>query len=245
MRPYHDFLLQCISQKNKYHFMKILFVDDDENLRTAMKDSLESESYVVDVAPDGKKGSFMARTNHYDLVILDYSMPEKNGAVVVQEIRGAGLTTPILFLSVIDDTEKKVSVLRNGADDYVEKPFVYAELSARIKALLRRPPEIKQPVIKVGDISLDLANNMALRDGLPLYLTRKEFNLLRYLVSNKDAVVSRGMIMEHVWNAESDPFSNTIEAHITNLRKKIHRNGREYIRNVPGRGYMITDGSRS
>jgi len=221
--------------------MKILFVDDDENLRTSLKDSLESESYVVDVAPDGKRGSFMARTNHYDLVILDYSMPEKNGAVVVEEIRGAGLATPILLLSVVDDTDKKVSVLQTGADDYVEKPFIYAELSARIKALLRRPPSIKQAVIKIGDITLDLTSNITMRGGLPLYLTRKEFNLLRYLVSNKDIVVSRGMIMEHVWNADSDPFSNTIEAHITNLRKKIQRNGREYIRNVPGRGYMITD----
>jgi len=224
--------------------MKILFVDDDADLRAVVKDNLEAESYTVDVAPDGKKGSFMARTNHYDLVVLDYSMPEKNGAVVVQEIRGAGLVTPIILLSVIDDVEKKIAVLEGGADDYVEKPFVYAELSARIKAILRRPPEIRQNILTIGGIALDLQKHTSMLDGSPLYMTRKEFNLLRYLVSNKNIVLSRGMIMEHVWNSDSDPFSNTIEAHIANLRKKLHKDGREFIRNVPGRGYMITDGTR-
>ena len=223
--------------------MKILFVDDDADLRAVIKDNLEAESYVVDVAPDGKKGSYMARTNHYDLVILDYSMPEKNGAVVVKEIRGAGLATPILFLSIIDDVEKKVAVLQSGADDYVEKPFAYAELSARVKAILRRPAEVKQDILILGGITLDLGKQLATLDGLPLYLTRKEFSLLQYLVSNRNMIMSRGMIMEHVWNADSDPFSNTIEAHITNLRKKLHKDGREYIRNVPGRGYMISDGN--
>jgi DNA-binding response OmpR family regulator len=224
--------------------MKILFVDDDALLRKIMKENLEAESYTVDVAPDGKKGSYMARTNHYDLVILDYSMPEKNGAVVVQEIRGAGLATPIMLLSVIDDMEKKVAILENGADDYVEKPFTYAEISARVRAILRRPPEIRQNIMTVGGIILDINKHTATLDGLPLYLTRKEFNLLRYLISNRDLVLSRSMIMEHVWNADSDPFSNTIEAHITNLRKKLHGGNREYIRNVPGRGYMITEGNQ-
>jgi DNA-binding response OmpR family regulator len=224
--------------------MKILFVDDDALLREIMKENLEAESYTVDVAPDGKKGSYMARTNHYDLVILDYSMPEKNGAVVVQEIRGAGLATPIMLLSVIDDVEKKVAVLENGADDYVEKPFTYAELSARVRAILRRPAEIRQDIMTVGGITLDLNKHTATLDGIQLYLTRKEFNLLQYLVRNKGLILSRSMIMEHVWHADSDPFSNTIEAHITNLRKKLHQGNREYIRNVPGRGYMITDGNQ-
>ncbi|MDR3558120.1 MAG: response regulator transcription factor [Candidatus Pacebacteria bacterium] len=219
--------------------MKILFVDDDADLREVMRDNLEAESYTVDVAPDGKKGSFMARTNHYDLVILDYSMPEKNGEVVIKEIRGAGLATPIMFLSVIDDLDKKIAVFKSGADDYVQKPFTFAELSARVRAILRRPPEIKQDIITLGGITLDLSRNTAKLDGSPLHLTRKEFNLLRYLVSNAGLVLSRSMIMENVWNADSDPFSNTIEAHITNLRKKLHLNNRQYIRNVPGRGYMI------
>ena len=222
--------------------MKILFVDDDADLREVMRDNLEAESYTVDLAPDGKKGSYMARTNQYDLVILDYSMPEKNGQVVVQEIRGAGLATPIILLSVIDEMDKKVTALKSGADDYVAKPFAYAELSARIKAVLRRPPKIKQDILTIGGISLDIESHAATLDGSMLYLTRKEFNLLQYLISNKDMVLSRSMILEHVWNADSDPFSNTIEAHITNLRRKLHKNGREYIRNVPGRGYTITDG---
>jgi DNA-binding response OmpR family regulator len=224
--------------------MKILFVDDDADLREIMKENLEAESYTVDVAPDGKKGSYMARTNHYDLVILDYSMPEKNGAVVVQEIRGAGLATPIMLLSVIDDVEKKVAVLENGADDYMEKPFTYAELSARVRAILRRPAEIRQDIMTVGGITLDLNKHTATLDGIQLYLTRKEFNLLQYLVRNKGLILSRSMIMEHVWHADSDPFSNTIEAHITNLRKKLHQGNREYIRNVPGRGYVITEGNQ-
>lgn len=221
--------------------MKILFVDDDAELREVVRDNLEAESYTVDVAPDGKKGSYMARTNHYDLVILDYSMPEKNGAVVAKEIRDGGFSMPILFLSVIDDTEKKVAVLEGGADDYLEKPFAYAELSARVRAILRRPPEIKHEIMTVGGIAIDPAKHSASLDGSPLYLTRKEFNLLYYLVRNKGLILSRSMIMEHVWNADSDPFSNTIEAHITNLRKKLHQGSREFIRNVPGRGYMIDD----
>jgi two-component system OmpR family response regulator len=221
--------------------MKILFVDDDADLREALRGSLEAESYTVDLAPDGKKGSYMARTSHYDLVILDYSLPGKNGAVVLQEIRSAGLDTPIMFLSVVDDTDRKAALLRDGADDYVEKPFAYAELSARIGAMLRRPPVVRQEVVSASGIVLDTGRRTASQDGAPLYLTRKEFSLLEYLLKNKGVVLSRAMIMEHVWSAQSDPFSNTVEAHIANLRKKIHRSDCEILRNVPGRGYTIAD----
>jgi two-component system, OmpR family, response regulator len=224
-----------------YAIMKILFVDDDAGLREAVRENLEAEAYTVDIAPDGKKGSYMARTNHYDLVILDYSMPEKNGAVVVREIRGAGLATPILFLSVIDDLDKKLSAFESGADDYLEKPFAQAELSARIRAILRRPPTVKEDVISACGITLDLTKQTVTKDGAPLYLTRKEYSLLEYLMKNKGQILSRSMIMEHVWNADSDPFSNTVEAHITNLRKKIHHDGKEILRNMPGRGYFISE----
>jgi DNA-binding response OmpR family regulator len=223
--------------------MKILFVDDDVELSHIVRENFEAESYTVDTAADGRKGSYLARTSHYDLVILDYSMPEKNGAVVMREIRGAGLSMPILFLSVLDDTEKKVTVLDEGADDYLEKPFAFAELSARVRAMLRRSPVVKQEILTACGLSLDLGKRIALYDGTPLYLTRKEFSLLEYLMKNKGVILSRTMIMEHVWNADSDPFSNTVEAHITNLRKKIHRNNLEILVNVPGRGYMITERS--
>ena len=227
----------------RYNFaiMKLLFVDDDAELREAVRANLEAESYTVDLAPDGKKGSYMARTNHYDLIILDYSMPEKNGEVVMHDIRSAGLPTPILFLSVIDDVVKKVAMFEGGADDYLGKPFAQAELSARVRAILRRPPSVKRDIISASGVVLDLTKQTAALDGEPLYLTRKEYNLLEYLIKNKNTVMSRSIIMEHVWNADSDPFSNTIEAHIANLRKKVHKNGKEIIRNMPGRGYMIVD----
>ncbi|MDE2188823.1 MAG: response regulator transcription factor, partial [Patescibacteria group bacterium] len=204
--------------------MKLLLVDDDAELLEIVRDNLQSEGYIVDTASDGRTGSYMARTNHYDLIILDYSMPEKNGAVVTMELRNANILTPILFLSVIDDIDKKVNVLNGGADDFLQKPFVQQELSARIRAILRRPPTIKQNIISAAGIIIDMARQTVIQDGSPLYLTRKEYNLLEYLVKNKDTILSRSMIMEHVWNAESDPFSNTVEAHITNLRKKIQQN---------------------
>jgi len=220
--------------------MRTLIIDDDIEIQQFLKVNLEAECHAVDVAGDGHKGSYLARTNDYDLVILDNMLPHKCGAEVVSEIRNSGKEVPIIMLSVQKSTSEKIEILNRGADDYLTKPFSYEELRARIKAVLRRPKPMKAETLKLGDLMLDPSRQKAFRGQKEIYLTRKEFTLAEYLMKNRGSVVSRGMIMEHVWNANTDPFSNTIEAHILNLRKKIDRtNKSKLIRTVPGRGYMM------
>lgn len=222
--------------------MRVLIVDDDELLCNTLKKSLEADSYSVDICHDGERGSFAARTNDYDIILLDNMMPRKTGARVCQEIRDAGKMTPIIMLSIQSAIASKVASLERGVDDYLAKPFSYDELRARIKAVLRRPQKIKETVLTISDLTIDCNKQKTTRGLKDIYLTRKEFALLEFLMRNKGNVVARGMIMEHVWNSEADPFSNTIEAHIMNLRKKIDGKRKEkdrLIHNVPGRGYKV------
>lgn len=222
--------------------MKILIIEDDKEVLDYLKNSFINISHTVDTATNGADGSYMARTNGYDAIILDYSLPEKSGYTVCTEIRSAGSSSPIIFLSMNHSTQHKISCLEAGADDYVTKPFAFEELHARIKALQRRPQKIESPLLFCGNITLDTKKQMAYLNAVPVRLTRIEYDLLEYLLRNKGMVLSRGIIMEHVWNAESDPFSNTVESHITNLRKKIITPGNEgMIRNIPGRGYIIDE----
>ncbi|HEY4494701.1 MAG TPA: response regulator transcription factor [Candidatus Paceibacterota bacterium] len=221
--------------------MKILIVEDDPSISEFIREGLEHDGYNVDTVFDGLKASYMAKTNHYDLIIMDYSLPQKNGYEVCKEIRASGLHMPIIFLSVLEDINKKIEVLEKGADDYLTKPFSFHELKARIKAQLRRQEktDYQNKTLKLGELSIDISKRLAYKKNNPIYLTRKEYNLLEYLMKNQGIVVSRSMIMDHVWNAESDPFSNTVEAHILNLRKKILYDGKNHIHNIPGRGYII------
>ena len=220
--------------------MKILIIEDDPDISEFIKIGLEADGFTVDISYDGQDGSYKSRINNYDAIILDYSLPIKNGFEVCDEVRSAGLTTPIIFLSVIGDTAKKIEALSKGADDYMTKPFSFDELKARVKALLRRPKKIENPIIKLGELTINIEKQTAHRGDLPIYLTHKEYSLLEYLVRNAGMVVSRTMIMDHVWSAESDPFSNTVEAHILNLRKKMNiGDKKDIIRNISGRGYII------
>lgn len=222
--------------------MRILVVEDEKEIRDFIKSSLEAECYAVDAAPDGEKGSYLARTNDYDLIILDNVMPKKSGLEVCEEIRKDGKKVPILILSVKSETTTKVDLLNAGADDYLTKPFSLDELLARIKALLRRPPELENEVYSIDGLELNENKHSVKRDGKEIYLTRKEFALLKYLMKNQGIVLSRGMIMEHVWDMSIDPFSNTIESHILSLRKKIDMRGKKkIICTIPGRGYKIAD----
>lgn len=215
-------------------------IDDDELIATTLCERLKRESYAVDVAYDGKKGSYTARTNHYDVIILDNVLPKKSGLEVCKEIRESGKNTPIIVISVKSSAGEKSDFLDNGADDYIVKPFSFKELCSRIKAVLRRPYQITNNVYTIGDISVDTNKQSVKRNGEEIYLTRKEFLLFECLVKQNGAILSRGMIMERVWNEEGDPFSNTIEAHILNLRKKIDKgSNKKIIKTVPGRGYKI------
>jgi len=220
--------------------MRILIVEDDKEIINFLKPSLEGENFIVDAIEDGEKGSFVARTNDYDLIILDVGLPKKGGCEVCDEIRKDGKDAPIIMLSVKSEVKTKVELLNAGADDYLTKPFSFEELLARIKALLRRPEKIGDKILKVDDLVLDKGRQIVMRGKKEIYLTRKEFNLLEYLMENQGMVLSRGMIMEHVWDINADPFSNTIESHILNLRRKIEqKNKKGFIRTMPGRGYKI------
>lgn len=220
--------------------MKILIIDDDKGIVNSLKSALENECFEVDVAYDGNKGSFLARTNEYDLIVLDYALPEKDGRRVCLEIRKDQINTPILLLSVQFEPETKADLLNCGADDYLTKPFSLKELIARIRALLRRPSEVKQELLQADDLIMDIKKQLVKRGVEEIYLTLKEFMLLECLLKNKGSVVTRGTLFEHVWDMNSDPFSNTIEAHISNLRKKIDLPGKKkLIETIPGRGYKI------
>ncbi len=221
--------------------MKILFVEDDKYIAQMVQKGLGAFGYTVETAEDGQEGGFLARSYDYDLVILDNSLPKKSGLTICKEIRASGRSTPIIFLSINTDTDTKVAALEAGADDYMTKPFSMSELHARIKAMLRRPKELrKDNNIKVGKLVLDTNKQTTTLDNKDVPLTRKEFGVLEDLVRNVDTIMSRSSIMEHVWTADSDPFSNTVEAHIRNIRKKLNSvNEKEIIINMPGRGYII------
>lgn len=220
--------------------MKILIIEDDDEVLEFLKNSFINISYTVDTSKNGADGSYLARTNAYDVIIIDYSLPEKNGFMVCTEIRSSGSNSSIIFLSMNHSTQHKISCLEAGADDYVTKPFSFEELHARIKALQRRPKKIESSLLFAGNLVLDTKKQMGYIENKPIHLTRIEYNLLEYLLKNKGMVLSRGIIMEHVWNAESDPFSNTVESHIANLRRKVNTPGKgEMVRNIPGRGYII------
>lgn len=220
--------------------MRVLVVEDDRSISNFLRTTLEQEHFAVDVADDGERGSYLAKTNEYDVIILDNITPKKHGLSVCGEIRMAGKQTPILSLSVQSDLATKVALLNAGADDYLTKPFSTHELMARVRAILRRPKQIVRETLSIGDLTIHTRTHIVTRGASRPVLTRKEFMLLEYLVRNQNAAVSRSELLEHVWDMEADPFSNTIEAHIFTLRKKVECAGKQkLIHTVPGVGYKV------
>lgn len=220
--------------------MKILVVEDDRETAEMLRNALSSKKHAVEIAPDGANGSFLGRSYNYDAILLDYSLPKKDGLMVCKEVRASGKSTPIIFLSVNDDQETKVSALENGADDYVTKPFSLNELQARIQAVSRRPSISKSPILEVHDLTLDTEKRLIKRAGKIIHVTNKEFNLLEYFMKHIGVVLSRALLIEHAWSTDSNVFSNAVEAHIRNLRRKININDNpNLIINIPGRGYLI------
>jgi DNA-binding response OmpR family regulator len=220
--------------------MRILLVEDEQQLIDFLKVSLEAEGFAVDTSTDGEKGLFQAQTNEYDLIILDYILPKLDGRQICQKIREEGKTTPIIMLTVKSEISSKVDLLELGVDDYLTKPYSFTELLARIKAVLRRPHTIISQTLQLDDLILDPEKYTIKRGDNDIYLTRKEFALLEFLMRNVGKVLTRAVIMEHVWDMNADPFSNTIESHIMNLRKKIDRNYKtKLLHTIPNRGYKI------
>lgn len=219
--------------------MKILIIEDDISIRNVLRLSLQAKGFAIDEAEDGDMGSYLARTNTYDLILLDNVLPKKMGGHVCKEIREAGVITPIIVLSGKQEVLSKVQMLNTGADDYLTKPFSFEELSARIASVLRRPHTFKQNILRINDFEVNFSAQTLRRGRSDIYLTRKEFSLLEFLASRKGTVVSRGQILEGVWDMSIDPFSNTIETHIMNLRKKLRDTKRTLIASIPGRGYKL------
>ncbi len=221
--------------------MKILLIDDDKEIVKLLKLSLEAEFLVIDTALNGEKGCFLAKTNSYDLIILDYVMPKQNGLEVCQELRKENINTPILMLTVKADMPTKSEMFKAGIDDFLTKPFIFEELFLRVKALGKRKANIKEETFKLDDLILNNQTHEVKRGKKSIYLTRKEFCLLCYFLENPNRVLSRALILENVWDINADPFSNTIESHILNLRRKIEiKDSTKLIHTVPGRGYKLS-----
>lgn len=225
-------LLKCI--------MNILIVEDNKEMLDSLELLFKDEGFVVDTAQDGDEGFHKANNNCYDIIVLDICLPFKDGMEVCREIRSLGISVPIIMLSVNGDLETKVNLLKIGADDYVTKPFFFAELLARVGALLRRPRKVENAIFEIDDLIIDLDGHTVRRGNKDIWLTMKEFLLLEYLIKNRGRVLSRTEILEHVWDMNANPLTNTIETHITNLRKKIgFRGNGKFIRTVSGVGYKI------
>lgn len=222
----------------------ILLVEDEQALRTTLSDRLRSEGYVVDTAVDGQEGFDKAANVPFDLIILDVMLPRRSGLDVCRDIRKAGMATPILILTVRNETVDKVVGLKLGADDYVTKPFEGAELLARIEVLLRRVPiHAGQGIYEFGPIRVDVRGAQVTRDGKPVYLTAREFQLLRYLIQRVGSSVSREELLRSVWGYSTDAFTRTVDTHIVSLRQKLEENPKrpELILTVSGFGYRFAD----
>lgn len=220
--------------------MRILVVEDEKRLASFIKKGLEERSYAVDVAYDGKEGEYLAIANDYDLIILDILLPNQDGWKTCKNIRTFGIDAPILMLTALDDVTDRVKGLDFGADDYITKPFEFEELLARIRAHLRRRYAFNNNLLSAGNIQLDIHSRKVLKDGKTIELTNKEFALLEYLMLNKDNVVTRTMIAEHVWDLHFDPGSNVIDVMVNYLRRKIESdNGEKIITTIRGVGYTI------
>jgi two-component system OmpR family response regulator len=222
--------------------MKILIVDDEEKLADTLARGLRLKGYTVDVLYDGKSAltRISVHAKDYDLVILDLMLPFVGGVEICKTVRERGVTVPILILTARHEVENKVDLLLSGADDYMVKPFSFEELAARVHVLLRRPTETVQQKVSVGGIDLNATLRTATKDGKPLSLTLKEFSLLEYLLRHPNEVVNREELLSHLWDFNYDSFSNVVDVHVKNLRKKLDkRNNPSILETVRGVGYRL------
>lgn len=225
--------------------MRILIVEDERKIANAIKRGLEQESFAVDVEYESDGGLSMATTESYDLVVLDRMLPGLlDGVDIIKEMRRQQIHTPVLLLTAKDAVGDRVEGLNAGADDYLVKPFAFAELLARIRALLRRPQENLGTVLKIDDLSLDTASFEVTRAGKKIELTSKEFALLEYMMRNPNQTLTKNNIISHVWNFDSDILPNTVEVYMGYLRNKIDKpfKGQKLIQTSRGFGYKLAVG---
>jgi len=222
--------------------MRMLIVEDEKKVASFIAKGLREESYAVDVAYDGEEGAFMALENDYDLIVLDLMLPKLNGMEVLKKIREAQKAVPVLILTAKDSIEDIVAGLEGGSDDYLTKPFAFAELLARVRALLRRSREQKVPILKAADLTLNPLTREVKRGDKVIELTSKEYALLEYFMRNVNRVLTRTLISEHVWNYEFDPLTNVVDVYVNYLRKKIDQGSKvKLIHTVRGVGYIMKE----
>jgi len=220
--------------------MRILVIEDEKKIADFIKRGLKEEGYAVDASYDGENGLFLAKTNDYDLILLDLMLPKLDGITLCRKLREAKVSTPIIMLTAKDAVREKVIGLDAGADDYLTKPFAFEELLARIRAILRKKNGAEATKLEVGDLSLDLHTHKVTRGGKEIELTAKEYALLEYLMRNSGSIVTRTMISEHVWDIDFDTFTNVIDVYINYLRNKIDTgHSKKLIQTVRGRGYIL------
>ena len=220
--------------------MKILVVEDDRTVGQYVKRGLEEQRYHADLVDDGMEGLRLASGGRYDLIVLDLRLPAMNGLEVLRTLRDRGNTTPVLVLTAQDAVDFKVEALRAGADGYVTKPFAFEELLAGVEALGRRPKEIRAPLLRVGDLELDMATREVRRGGTPMDLTPKEYTVLEYLMRHAGKVMSRTLITEYAWDYHFDPGTNIVDVVINRLRKKVDSgHAQKLVHTVRGVGYVV------
>jgi DNA-binding response OmpR family regulator len=235
-------LLMRNSLLHREETMRILIVEDDTDLGEFIGKGLREERYAVDLAVDGEEGLQLAGENPYQLIILDIMLPKLDGLTVCRRLRASGNATPILLLTARDSIQDRVSGLDTGADDYLTKPFAFVELLARVRALMRRGGPQHLARLKAADLELDPASRRAWRAGREVTLTNKEYALLEFFLRNKNRVLTRTAIIQHVWDLSYDPMTNIVDAHVRALRAKMDRDfSPPLITTVRGAGYMLEE----
>ncbi len=220
--------------------MRILVIEDEKKIVDFIKRGLKEEGYAVDVAYDGEEGHFLAKTNNYDIILLDLMLPKMDGITLCKTLKEEGVTSPIIMITAKDTVKDKVTGLDAGANDYLTKPFAFEELLARIRAVSRKKESKETTKLEVDDLALDLVTHKVSRAGQEITLTGKEYALLEYLMRNSGSIVTRTMISEHVWDVDFDTFTNVIDVYINYLRNKIDANfKKKLIHTVRGRGYVL------
>lgn len=221
--------------------MRILVVEDEAEVAAYLTKGLKEQGYAVDMAHDGKEGLYLALSEPFDAMIIDRMLPNVDGLSIVRSVRQAGSTTPVLILSALGQVDDRVDGLREGGDDYLIKPFAFSELIARLDALQRRTtPSGTQTKLSVGDLEMDLLARTVRRGGREIDLKPREFALLEYLMRNTGRVITRTMLLEHVWDYHFDPQTNVIDVHISRLRQKLDRGfDSELLQTVRGAGYTL------
>lgn len=220
--------------------MRILMVEDEPKLSAFVKRGLIAERYAVDIIADGLSGLEYAEAYPYDLIILDLMLPGLSGEEFLQRVRRRNTFVPVLVLTARDAVQEKVKLFDLGADDYLTKPFAFAELLVRVKALLRRGPVNRSSTLRVGDLELDRLTQQVKRGARRIDLTAKEYSLLEYLMQNAERVLSRNMIIEHVWDQSFDGITNIVDVYVRHLRSKVDDGfNLKLIRTIRGTGYMI------